>query len=91
MQELNNVVIQNKEGLSFFNYRMKMLDYPQEAPNIQRNIDELFEIIDDMFADTGKKLLYPKEITVHSFFSWIVMSSVLNSCRPERNSCCLFY
>lgn len=60
MQELNNVVIQNKEGLSFFNYRMKMLDYPQEAPNIQRNIDELFEIIDDMFADTGKKIAISK-------------------------------
>ena len=36
------------------------MDYPQEAPNIQRNIDELFEIIDDMFADTGKKIAISK-------------------------------
>jgi len=54
MQELNKVVIQNEEGLSFFNYRMKMLDYPQQATAIQSNIDELFKVIDNMFADTGK-------------------------------------
>ena len=54
MQELNNVVFQNKEGISFFNYRMKMLDYREQADQIQRNIDELFGIVNEMFEDTGK-------------------------------------
>ena len=49
MQELNNVVFQNKEGISFFNYRMKMLDYPSQAETIQANINELFEIINFFF------------------------------------------
>lgn len=56
MQELNNVVFQNKEGLSFFNYRMKMLDYKDKAKEIQNNIDLLFDIINAMFADTGKTI-----------------------------------
>lgn len=60
MQELNKVVIQNEEGLSFFNYRMKMLDYPQQATTIQSNIDELFHVIDNMFADTGKTVSISK-------------------------------
>ena len=56
MQELNNAVFQNKEGLSFFNYRMKMLDYADQAEKIQRNIDELFATINELFADTNKKI-----------------------------------
>ncbi len=56
MQDLNNVIFQNKEGLSFFNYRMKKLDYPNEAESIQNNIDQLLNIIDELFADTGKKV-----------------------------------
>lgn len=54
MQELNNVVFQNKEGISFFNYRMKMLDFHDKANEIQKNIDELFQIINELFRDTGK-------------------------------------
>ncbi len=60
MQELNNVVFQNKEGVSFFNYRMKMLDYREQADRIQHNIDELFDIINGMFADTGKVISISK-------------------------------
>lgn len=56
MQELNHVVFQNKEGLSFFNYRMKMLDFPDKAEEIQHNIDELFGIINELFQDTGKTI-----------------------------------
>jgi len=56
MQELNNVVFQNKEGISFFNYRMKMLDYSEKAPEIKQNIDQLFEIVNKLFSDTGKKI-----------------------------------
>jgi predicted ATP-binding protein involved in virulence len=56
MQELNNVVFQNAEGVSFFNYRMQMLDYPHKAIEIQENINQLFQVIDEMFADTGKTI-----------------------------------
>ena len=56
MQELNNVVFQNKEGISFFNYRMKMLDYPSQAETIQANINELFEIINFFFKETEKTI-----------------------------------
>lgn len=56
MQELNHVVFQNKEGISFFNYRMKMLDFKDQAQEIQRNIDELFSVVNEMFQDTGKRI-----------------------------------
>lgn len=56
MQELNNVVFQNKEGSSFFNYRMKMLDYPSRAKHIQENINELFSVINNFFIDTNKEI-----------------------------------
>lgn len=60
MQELYRVVVQNKEGLSFFNYRMKMLDYPEQAQAIQQNINTFFEVVNSMFADTGKTISIPK-------------------------------
>lgn len=60
MQELNNVVFQNKEGISFFNYRMKMLDFSDKAEEIQNNIDELFHIINELFQDTGKTISISK-------------------------------
>lgn len=56
MQELNYVVFQNKEGNSFFNYRMKMLDFPERGNEINRNIKELFEVINTMFKDTNKQI-----------------------------------
>lgn len=60
MEELNNVVFQNKEGISFFNYRMKMLDFRDKANEIQQNIDELFGIINELFQDTGKTISISK-------------------------------
>lgn len=69
MQELNNVVFQNKEGLSFFNYRMKMLDYKEKANEIQSNIDLLFEIINAMFADTGKTIDISKDNNSNLIFN----------------------
>lgn len=60
MQELNNVVFQNKEGVSFFNYRMKMLDFHDKANEIQQNIDDLFHIINELFKDTGKTISISK-------------------------------
>ena len=57
MQELNYAVFQNKEGCSFFNYRMKMLDFPERAGEIETNINELFGVVNKMFKDTNKQIL----------------------------------
>ena len=60
VQELKSLVYQNGKGFSLFNYRMKMLDYPQEAIKIQQRIDLLFSLIDQFFAETGKKVRFSK-------------------------------
>lgn len=39
LQELKHVINQNGEGTSFFDYRMKMLNYPDKAEMIQKRID----------------------------------------------------
>lgn len=68
LQQLNYVLFQNKEGFSFFNYRMKILDEPHRAWEIQHNIDELFSVIDEMFAETGKKVEISKDSTSQLVF-----------------------
>lgn len=68
LQQLNYVLFQNKEGFSFFNYRMKILDEPHRAGEIQNNIDNLFEVIDEMFSETGKKIEISKDSTSQLVF-----------------------
>lgn len=68
LQQLNYVLFQNKEGFSFFNYRMKILDEPERAVEIQQNIHELFAVIDEMFSDTGKKVAISKDSTSQLVF-----------------------
>lgn len=61
LQELNYVLYQNKDGFSFFNYRMKILNEPSRSGEIQMHISELFEVINEMFADTGKTVDISKD------------------------------
>lgn len=61
LQELNHVLYQNKDGFSFFNYRMKILNEPSRSEEIQQNISLLFEVINEMFADTGKVVEISKD------------------------------
>lgn len=56
LQQLNYVLYQNREGFSFFNYRMRILDEPERAQEIQNHIKELFSVVDEMFMETGKKI-----------------------------------
>lgn len=56
LQELDNAVYQNKSGVSFFNYRMKMIDYPDRYEEISDNIRMFSDLVDQMFAETGKKM-----------------------------------
>lgn len=56
LRSFDTVSTIDKEGLSFFNYRMKKLDYPEKAEEIQQNIDELFDIVNELFSDTQKRI-----------------------------------
>ena len=56
LQELESVVFQNKKGMSFFSYRMKMIDYPERYDEIKNNIQGLEDLVNQMFIETGKKM-----------------------------------
>ena len=52
LQELKHVINQNGEGTSFFDYRMKMLNFPDKAVEIQQRIDKFFALVNSMFSET---------------------------------------
>lgn len=56
LQELKNVINQNGDGNSFFDYRMMMLNYPEQSDKIRRRIENFFCVIDSLFGETGKKI-----------------------------------
>lgn len=57
LQELKHIINQNGEGTSFFDYRMKMLNFPERADDIQRRIDKFFGLVNSMFGETGKEVM----------------------------------
>ncbi|WP_455667397.1 AAA family ATPase [Phocaeicola sp.] len=57
LQELKYIINQNGEGTSFFDYRMKLLNFPEEAGNIQQRIDKFFQLINSLFEETGKEIM----------------------------------
>jgi len=56
LQELKYIINQNGEGTSFFDYRMKMLNFPKEADTIQQRIDKFFTLVNSLFEETGKEI-----------------------------------
>ncbi|MDE7421916.1 MAG: ATP-binding protein [Muribaculaceae bacterium] len=54
LQTLKNIINQNGEGTSFFDYRMKQMNYPSMSQVIQARIERFFHLIDSMFSQTGK-------------------------------------
>lgn len=56
LQELKHVINQNGEGTSFFDYRMKMLNYPDMADTVRKRIESFFHLVDSLFEETGKKI-----------------------------------
>ncbi len=56
LQELKHIVNQNGEGTSFFDYRMKMLNFPQKAAHIQKRIDKFFCLVNRLFEETDKQI-----------------------------------
>lgn len=60
-ERLLGVVLQNEKQDSFFNYRMRALNYPEERARIEERIDVLFGIINDYFKDSDKYISIEKE------------------------------
>ncbi len=60
-ENLMRVVLQNEKQDSFFNYRMRALNYPKESSRISQRIDMLFQTIDAYFGQTGKQIEIDKD------------------------------
>lgn len=56
LQALKNIINQNGEGTSFFDYRMKMLNFPEKAEIIRKRIDNFFQLVNSLFEETGKEI-----------------------------------
>ena len=56
LQELKHIILQNGEGTSFFDYRMKMLNYPEQADLIRQRIEAFFKVVNKLFDETGKSI-----------------------------------
>ena len=54
LENLLRVVLQNGKQESFFNYRMRALNYPEMAQRISERIELLFREIDGYFSQTNK-------------------------------------
>lgn len=55
-RQLELVVNQNPKTHSFFNYRLRALDNPQNANLILKNIEDFFALVNSFFAETGKRI-----------------------------------
>lgn len=58
---LMRVVLQNEKKESFFNYRMRALNFPEEASRIAARIELLFNEVDSYFRHTDKHIEIDKE------------------------------
>lgn len=56
LQALKYIINQNGEGTSFFDYRMKMLNFPKEADKIQQRINKFFLLVNSLFEETEKEI-----------------------------------
>lgn len=57
LQELKYIINQNGEGTSFFDYRMKMLNYPEQSEMIKKRIECFFRLVNSLFEETGKEIM----------------------------------
>lgn len=57
LQALKNIINQNGEGTSFFDYRMKMLNFPAKAGIIRKRIENFFQLVNSLFEETGKEIM----------------------------------
>lgn len=60
-ETLYKVVYQNSERKSFFDYRMRALNFKNEAARVEKRINTLFRIINGFFKETGKTIDFDLE------------------------------
>ena len=61
-QELEKVVFQSPDNkLSFFNYRMRAINYPEERERVEQRIDRFFQLVNEIFKETGKSITIDKD------------------------------
>ena len=58
---LMQVVVQNEQQDSFFNYRMRALNYPEESARISQRIELLFKEIDSYFTESAKHITIERD------------------------------
>ncbi len=68
LQALKNVINQNGEGTSFFDYRMKQMNYPSQSEIIKSRIERFFTLINQMFEQTGKQVGIDPETNTLVFY-----------------------
>lgn len=61
MQSLANVVYQNNTRPSFFDYRMRALNFREETDRVLNRIDHLFSIVNQFFMETQKEIEFDRE------------------------------
>lgn len=61
LQNLKDVINQNNKGTSFFDYRMKMLNYPEKASEIEARIHSFFETVNSFFNESHKEIEIDKQ------------------------------
>ena len=54
MEQLENLVIKNKNAYSFFDYRMRALNFPEEAKTVNNRIDQFITLVNKFFSETNK-------------------------------------
>lgn len=79
LQSLKYIINQNGEGTSFFDYRMKQMNYPDQSDFIRQRIQKFFHLINQMFSDTGKKVGIDPSTNTLVFY----LSSP-DDCSPQR-------
>lgn len=66
-ETLMQKVLQNGKTPSFFDYRMRALNFPEESGTINARIADFFRHVDSFFAQTGKHIEIDKELNTLVF------------------------
>lgn len=56
MEELENLVIKNKNAYSFFDYRMRALNFPEESKIVNDRIEKFIALVNTFFSETKKRM-----------------------------------
>lgn len=60
-ERLMQVVVQNEQSDSFFNYRMRALNYPEAKTRIETRINNLFKEINEYFKESNKQITIDRD------------------------------